>query len=68
MPGIENLVKEYDADVKAIKQELLKLCWFMRGSLSYTEAHMLTGEERMYVANLITENLETTKTSGQPFF
>ena len=40
----------------------------MRGSLSYTEAHMLTGEERMYVANLITENLETTKTSGQPFF
>ena len=40
----------------------------MRGSLSYTEAHMLTNEERMYVANLITENLETTKTTQMPFF
>jgi len=40
----------------------------MRGSISYTEAHMLTNEERMYVANLVADNLETTKTSGQPFF
>jgi hypothetical protein len=46
----------------------MKLCWFMRGSLSYTEAHMLTGDERMYIANLISSNLETTKTSGMPFF
>jgi len=68
MPGIEKLVKEYDADVKAIKEELVKLCWFMRGSLSYTEAHMLTGEERMYIANLVSENLETTKNTQLPFF
>jgi hypothetical protein len=40
----------------------------MRGSISYTEAHMLSGDERMYIANLISENLETTKTSGMPFF
>ena len=40
----------------------------MRGSLSYTEAHMLTGEERMYIANLVSENLETTKNTQLPFF
>jgi len=40
----------------------------MRGSISYTEAHMLSGDERMYIANLISDNLETTKTSGMPFF
>lgn len=40
----------------------------MRGSLSYTEAHMLTNEERVYIANLITENLETTKNTQMPFF
>ena len=46
MPGIEKLVKDFEKDAKAIKDELLKLCWYMRGSLSYTEAHLLTGEER----------------------
>ena len=68
MPGIERLVKEFEKDAKAIKSELLKLCWFMRGSLSLTEAHLLTGEERDLIGKLITENLETTKTTQLPFF
>jgi len=68
MPGIEKLVKDYEKDTKAIKDELLKLCWFMRGSLSYTESHMLTLEEREAIAKLITENLETTKNTQLPFF
>ena len=68
MPGIERLVKEFEKDAKAIKSELLKLCWFMRGSLSLTEAHLLTGEERELIGKLITENLETTKTTQMPFF
>lgn len=67
-PGIEQLVKDYEKDTKAIKDELLKLCWFMRGSLSYTESYMLTSEEREAIAKLITENLETTKTTQMPFF
>lgn len=68
MPGIERLVKEYEKDAKAIKEELIKLCWFMRGSLSYTEAHLLTSEEREAIGKLITENLETTKNTQLPFF
>ena len=40
----------------------------MRGSLSYTESHLLTGEERELIGKLITENLETTKTTQMPFF
>ena len=67
-PGIEDLVKDYEKDTKAIKDELLKLCWFMRGSLSYTEAHFLTVEEREAIAKLVAENLETTKTTQMPFF
>lgn len=68
MPGIERLVKEFEKDAKAIKSELLKLCWFMRGSLSVTEAHLLTGEERELIGKLITENLQTTKDTQMPFF
>lgn len=65
---IEKLVKEYDKDAKALKDELLKLCWFMRGGLSYTEAHLLTTEERISIAKLVEDNLETTKNTQLPFF
>ena len=68
MPGIERLVKEYEKDAKAIKEELIKLCWYMRGSLSYTESHLLTGEEREAIGKLITENLNTAKETQMPFF
>jgi DNA polymerase III delta subunit len=68
MPGIEKLVKDYENDTKALKDELLKLCWYMRGSLSYTEAHLLTADEREAIGKLINENLETTKNTQLPFF
>lgn len=40
----------------------------MRGGLSYTEAHLLTPEERKIAAKIIEENLETTQKSQMPFF
>ena len=68
MPEIEALVKSLEGDVKAIKKDLLKICWFMRGSVSLEEAHLLDLETRTLVYQLIDENLEVTKTSGMPFF
>lgn len=66
--SIEKLIEEFDRDIKAIKTELLKLCWFMRGGLSYNEAHNLTNEEREWIGKIIEENLSTTKETGLPFF
>lgn len=66
--GIEELIKQYERDVKAMKEELLRIVWHMRGGVSYNEAHLLTAEERKLVGKLIKENLETTKESGLPFF
>lgn len=66
--SIEALVKQFDRDIKAIKSELLKLCWYMRGGLSFTEAHFLTPDEREWIGKIIEENLETTKKTGLPFF
>jgi len=65
---IEKLVADYDRDTKAVKKDLLKLCWFMRGGLTYDQAHLLTPEEREFIGKIIEENLETTKESGLPFF
>jgi hypothetical protein len=66
--GINKLVKKYEGETKALKDELLRLCWFMRGGLTYNEAHALCPEEREILAKLIEHNLETTKESGLPFF
>jgi len=46
----------------------MKLCWFMRGGISWQEALNLAPQEREIVAQLVKENLDTTKKTGQPFF
>ena len=57
-----------DKQSKALKEEILKLCWYMRGSLSYDEGMSLSQEGRSLMSKLIKDNLETTKKSGMPFF
>jgi hypothetical protein len=66
--GIEKLVNQHDSDAKAIREELLKMCWYMRGGMSYSEAQNLTTEERSIIVKIIEENLETTKNTQLPFF
>jgi hypothetical protein len=48
--------------------ELMKLCWFMRGSVTVEDAFQMTVEDREILSRIIKENLETTKKSGLPFF
>jgi len=66
--GIETLVKNYEKDSKALKDNLFRLCWFMRGSLSITEAYMLTRDDQLILAEIIEGNLKTTKETQMPFF
>jgi hypothetical protein len=51
-----------------IRQEALKMAWYMRGGLTYEQAMTLGVSERKLINNIIKENLETTKKSGLPFF
>jgi len=53
---------------KALKHELVKISWYMRGGMSYSEAMSLSPTEREIIAQLVKENMETTKKTGQPFF
>jgi len=53
---------------KQIKFDLAKLCWFMRGGLSLTEAYDLSVEDREIMSTLVKENLDTAKKTGQPFW
>lgn len=53
---------------KELKHELIKICWYMRGSVSYEEAFAMSIEEREIISKVIKENLETTKKTGLPFY
>lgn len=68
LEGIDKLVKGYEEDTKAIREELFRLCWFMRGGLSFTEAFLLSPEDREIVAKIIESNLTATKETQMPFF
>lgn len=65
---IEKYLEQLERDSKALKTELLKLCWYMRGSITYEDSVMLCYEEREIINKIIKDNLETTKESGLPFF
>jgi hypothetical protein len=65
---IVEYIKELEHDAKALKEELLNVCWYMRGSISYDDAVMLSYDDRRIINKIIKHNLETTKESGLPFF
>ena len=67
----EDMIAYFDrleAQSKALKEEALRLCWYMRGGLSYDDAMMLSLDERKIIGKIVKDNLETAKKSGMPFF
>jgi hypothetical protein len=67
LEGINQVVQEYDNESKALREELFKICWFMRG-VSFSEAFALTFEDRQIIAKIVEGNMEITKETGHPFF
>lgn len=65
---IMTTLKDMEKSQKELKHELMKICWYMRGGLSYSEASSLSPTEREIIANVVKDNMETTKKTGQPFF
>jgi len=61
-------VEVLENETKQIKFDLTRLCWYMRGGLSLSEAYELSPDEREIVARLVKENLDTAKKTGQPFW
>ena len=61
-------LKEMENQTKVLRHELFKICWYMRGGVTYNEACGMSPTEREIVGQLVKEILETTKKTGQPFF
>jgi hypothetical protein len=66
--GISKMLEGMDKETHNIRLDVLKLCWYMRGGVTYDEAMQMSREERDIIGDIVKENLDTTKKSGLPFF
>jgi hypothetical protein len=57
-----------EKDAKALKDDVLRICWYMRGSISYDDGMLLSQGDKDIINKIIKDNLETTQKSGMPFF
>ncbi len=68
LEAIQKLSEGMEREAKALKNQLYQIMWFMRGSITITEAFELESEDLEIVSKIIKENLETTKKTKLPFF
>jgi len=68
LPEALDYVKTVDREAQSIKNEIFRLCWYMRGGITLDEGFMLSFDDRTMISELIKENLETTKKTGMAFF
>ena len=62
------MIKDFDKDSKALKKNILRICWHMRGGITYSEALEISVQEREIINDIIKDNINTTKETGLPFF
>ena len=65
---ILDLIDKMERDSKAIKDNILRICWYMRGSISYNDGMLLGQQDIELINKIIKDNLETTQKSKLPFF
>jgi hypothetical protein len=62
------MIERMDKEADSIRQQSLKMAWYMRGGATYNDIMQMSFQERSLVSELIKDNLETTKNSKLPFF
>lgn len=60
--------EQLERQTKALREEALRLCWYMRGGINFEDAMLLSSDDRAAIGSIIKENLETSKKTGMPFF
>lgn len=66
--AILKLLESQDRESRAIREEALRMTWYMRGGITYDEIMQIGSQEREIIAAIIKDNMEATKKSGLPFF
>lgn len=65
---IESLVNRYEAEIKDLKDEFFRISWYMRGGVTADQLfYLYSYEDRTIMNNIIKENIELTKKTGNNF-
>jgi hypothetical protein len=62
------MIEGMDKEARAIRDEALRMMWWMRGGLNYEDAMLLGQVEKEIINQIIKDNMKSTKDSGLPFF
>ena len=65
---ILDLLDKMERDSKAMRDNVLRICWYMRGSIGYSDGMLLSNQDIEIINKIIKDNLETTQKSKLPFF
>lgn len=68
MDQIEKLTDSMVKEIDELDRNALKMSWYMRGGVSYSDIMNMTTKQVDALNSVIDENLETTKKSKMPFF
>jgi hypothetical protein len=56
-----------EEETKAIKDEIFRISWYMRGGVNSQDLfHLYSYEDRKIISGIIKENIEATKNSRMP--
>ncbi len=69
--SVDDMVAYFDQlerQSKALREEALRLCWYMRGGITFDDAMSLSHADKQAIGDIIKDNLETAKKTGMPFF
>ena len=62
------VINGYEKEVRAIKDDALRMSWYMRGGATYDDIMMMCQTEKDIINKIIKDNIETTEKSKLPFF
>lgn len=65
---IEEYLISFEKESKAVRAEILKLSWHMRGGLSYDDGMLLSNQERDLIGSMIQDHVDTTNKTGLNYF
>jgi hypothetical protein len=65
---VEKLLNNLEKEAFTIKDNALRLSWYMRGGVTYEDILNMSLHERETLNKIVEDNLETTKKSQLPFF
>ena len=57
-----------DREAHDIRQENLRMTWYMRGGINYEQVMQLSSQERQMISQIAKDNIETTKKTKLPWF